>query len=98
MVLGEPGDRVAELVGEPRLLRDLGKYLHCRLFGITRPHQIEDAEFHRPLLRFARASVAAAIRGVKLPRLVGSPRQQGGIGARSARSCAWSEQACSRSP
>ncbi len=25
MVLGEPGDRVAELVSEPRLLRDFGK-------------------------------------------------------------------------
>jgi hypothetical protein len=23
------------------------------LFGVARPHQIEDAEFHRPLLRFA---------------------------------------------
>ena len=25
MVLGEPGDRVAELVSESRMLRDLGK-------------------------------------------------------------------------
>ena len=53
MVLGEPGDRVAELVGEPRLLRDLGKNFCRRLLGGARPHQIEDAEFHHPLLRFA---------------------------------------------
>ena len=53
MVLGEPGGRVTELVGDPRLLRDLGKNLGCRLFGVPRPHQIEDAEFHRPLLCFA---------------------------------------------
>ncbi len=53
MVLGEPGDRVAELVSEPRLLRDLGKNFRRRLFGGARPHQIEDAEFHRSLLRFA---------------------------------------------
>ena len=53
MVLGEPGDRVAELVSEPRLLRDLGKNFRRRLFGGARTHQIEDAEFHRPLLRFA---------------------------------------------
>ena len=35
MVLGEPGDRIAELVGELRLLRDLGKNFRCRLFGIA---------------------------------------------------------------
>src|SRR5271155_428095 len=28
MVLGEPGDPIAELVTEPGLLRDLGKYWH----------------------------------------------------------------------
>jgi hypothetical protein len=53
MMLGEPGNRVAELVREPGLLRDLGKNFCCRLFGVARPHQIEDAKFHRPLLRFA---------------------------------------------
>ena len=53
MVLGEPGDRVAELVGEPRLLGDLGENLRGRLFRVARPHQVEDAEFHRPLLRVA---------------------------------------------
>src|SRR5438094_1685758 len=61
MVLGEPGDCVAELVREPRLLRDLGKNLHCRLFGVARSHQIEDAEFHRPLLRSVLAVTVAAI-------------------------------------
>jgi len=35
MVLGEPGDRVAELVGEPRLFRDLGENLHRRLFRVA---------------------------------------------------------------
>jgi len=35
MVLGEPGDRVTELVSEPCLLGDLGKNLHCRLCGVT---------------------------------------------------------------
>src|ERR1700682_3955187 len=41
LVLGEPGDRVAELVGQPRLLRDLGKNFGCRFFGVPRPHKIE---------------------------------------------------------
>src|ERR1700747_732615 len=68
MVLGEPGDCVAELVREPRLLRNLGKHFHCRLFGVARPHQIEDAEFHRPLLRSVLAATVAAIDlRVKLP-------------------------------
>ena len=53
MVLGKPGDRVAELVSEPGLLRDLGKNFRCLLFGAARPHQIEDAKLHHPLLRFA---------------------------------------------
>jgi hypothetical protein len=53
MMLGEPGDRVAEFVSKPSLLRDLGKDLRCRLFGVARPHQIEDAILHRPLPRFA---------------------------------------------
>src|SRR5215471_20520091 len=52
MVLGEPGDRVAELVGQACLLRDLRKYFGCRLCGIARTHQIEDADFHLPLLCF----------------------------------------------
>jgi len=52
MVLGEPGDRVTELIGEPRLLRNLGKDFGRRLLGVTRPHQIEDAEFHFLLLCF----------------------------------------------
>src|SRR6267378_3149006 len=61
MVLGEPGDRVAELVGQPRLLRDLGKNFRCRLFGVARPHKIENAEFHRPLLRFVLTATVTAI-------------------------------------
>src|SRR5438477_5709805 len=52
MVLGEPGNRIAELVSEPGLLGDLGKNLCCRLFGVARSHQIEDAKFHRPFLCF----------------------------------------------
>lgn len=49
-MLGEPGDRVTEFVGEPPLLRDLRKDFGCRLLGLARPHQIEDSEFHFPLL------------------------------------------------
>jgi arsenical-resistance protein len=41
MVLGEPGDREAELVSEPCLLRDLRRDFRRRLFGFARPHQIE---------------------------------------------------------
>lgn len=52
MVLGEPGDRVTELIGQPRLLRDLGKDFGCRLLGVGQPHQIEDAQFHFLLLCF----------------------------------------------
>src|SRR5271155_234890 len=64
MVLGEPGNRIAELVSEPGLLRDLGKNFCCRFFGVARPHQIEDAKFHRPFLCFATSvSVAAMTRG-----------------------------------
>ena len=47
MVLGEPGDRVAELVGQPRLLGDFAKHLRRRLVRFARPHQIEDPEIHR---------------------------------------------------
>src|SRR6266550_9018997 len=61
VVLGEPGDRVAELVGQPRLLRDLGKNFRCRFFGVPRPHKIENAEFHRPLLRFVLTATVTAI-------------------------------------
>jgi hypothetical protein len=46
MMLGEPRDRVAELVGEPRLLGDFAEHLGRRLVRLARPHQIEDAEFH----------------------------------------------------
>ena len=49
MVLGEPGDRIAELVGEPGLLGNLGKHLRRSLFRLARAHQVEDAEFHRAL-------------------------------------------------
>src|SRR5258708_39577614 len=49
MVLGEPGDRIAEFVGEAGLLGDLGKHLRCRLVRLARPHQVEDAEFHCPI-------------------------------------------------
>src|SRR5262249_4819774 len=41
-----------ELIGEPRLLRNLGKDFGRRLLGVARPHQIEDAEFHFLLLCF----------------------------------------------
>jgi hypothetical protein len=64
MVLGKPGNRIAELVSEPGLLRDLGKYFCCRLFGVARPHEIEDAKFHRPFLCFA----ASVKRGRDDPR------------------------------
>jgi hypothetical protein len=53
MVLGKPGNRIAELVSEPGLLRDLSKNFCCRLLRVARPHQIEDAKFHCPFLRFA---------------------------------------------
>jgi hypothetical protein len=47
MVLGEPGDRVAELVGQPCLLGHFAKYLRRRLVRFARPHQVEDPELHR---------------------------------------------------
>ena len=50
-MLGEPGDRVAELVGELRLLGDFAEHLRRRLVRFARPHQIEDSEFHRLILR-----------------------------------------------
>jgi hypothetical protein len=50
MVLGEPGDRVAERVGQPRLLGDFAKHLRRRLVRLARSHQIEDPEIHRRLL------------------------------------------------
>ncbi len=53
MVLGEPGDRVAERVGQPRLLGDFAKYLRGRLVRLARPHQIEDPEVHRLILQFS---------------------------------------------
>jgi hypothetical protein len=53
VVLGEPGDRIAELVGHPRLLGDLAKHLRGRLVDLPRPHQIEDAELHRLILQSA---------------------------------------------
>src|SRR4029077_19984210 len=69
MVLGKPSDRVAELVSEPGLLRDLGKNFRCLLFGVARPHQIEDAKLHHPLLRRClSATVAAIARGRQAPR------------------------------
>jgi hypothetical protein len=51
VVLGEPGDRVAELVGQPRLLGDFAKHLRGRLVRLARPHQIEDTELHRLILQ-----------------------------------------------
>src|SRR3954471_8558548 len=69
MVFGEPGDRVTELVGEPRLLRDLGKNLRRWLCGVARPHQIENAEFHRPLLCFACAQRWSRYPGASSPEL-----------------------------
>src|SRR5437773_2310137 len=53
MVLGEPGDRVAERVGQPRLLGDFAKHLCRRLVRFARPHQIEDPEIHRLILQFS---------------------------------------------
>jgi hypothetical protein len=35
MMLGEPGDRITELIGKTRLLRDLGKNFRCLLFGVA---------------------------------------------------------------
>jgi hypothetical protein len=61
MVLGEPGNRIAELVREPGLLRDFGKDFSCRLFGVAGPHQIEDAKFHHRFLCFAVSVSVAAI-------------------------------------
>src|SRR5262249_42348296 len=58
VVLGEPGDRVAELVGPLRLLGDFTEHLRRRLVALARPHQVEDAEFHVSLL--GRASYRAA--------------------------------------
>jgi hypothetical protein len=55
MVLGEPGDRVAERVGQPRLLGDFAKHLRRRLVRFARPHQIEDPEIHRLILHFRSA-------------------------------------------
>src|SRR6266571_7028953 len=53
MVLGEPGDRVPEPVGQPRLLGDFAKHLRRRLVRFARPHQIEDPEIHRLILHFS---------------------------------------------
>src|SRR5439155_389451 len=47
VMLGEPGDRVAELVGHLRLLGDLAEHLRGRLARLARPHQIEYPELHR---------------------------------------------------
>src|SRR5437867_10574721 len=47
VVLGEPGNRVAELVGHLRLLGDLAEHLRGRLARLARPHQIEYPELHR---------------------------------------------------
>ncbi len=52
VVLGEPGDRVTERVGQPRLLGDFAKHLRRRL-RFARPHQIEDPEIHRLILHFS---------------------------------------------
>src|SRR5260370_37482 len=48
MMLGEPGGLVAELVGEPGLLGDLGEDLRRRFLGLARPPPIADPEFHDP--------------------------------------------------
>src|SRR5713101_8067692 len=55
MMLGEPGDRIAELVGEPGLLGDLAKHLRRRFLRLARAHQIKDPEFHDPALRSTRS-------------------------------------------
>jgi hypothetical protein len=41
MVLGKPGDRIAELVSAPGLLGHLGENLRRRLCRIARPHQMK---------------------------------------------------------
>ena len=41
MVLGEPGNRITELVSEPGLLGDLGKNLCCRLSGSRDPIRLK---------------------------------------------------------
>jgi hypothetical protein len=41
MVLGEPGDRVAELIGAPGLLGDLGENLRRRLSGSRDPIRLK---------------------------------------------------------
>ena len=48
-MLGEPGGLVAELIGQPGLLGDLGEDLGRGLLGLARAHQVEDAEFHGAL-------------------------------------------------
>ena len=48
-MLGEPRRRVAELVGEPGLLGDLGEDLRRRPVRLACAHQVEDAEFHNPV-------------------------------------------------
>ena len=50
-MFGEPGDRVAQLVGEPRLLGHFAEDLRRGLLGFACAHQIENAEFHRIVLR-----------------------------------------------
>jgi len=57
MMLGKPSDRITELIGKPSLLGDLAENLRGRLCRIARPHQVEDAEFHRPPLHSALALV-----------------------------------------
>src|SRR5688572_1105558 len=54
-MLGEPGDRVTELVGALGLLRDFAEHLRRRLVRFPRTHQVEDAEFHRVLLLSVRS-------------------------------------------
>jgi hypothetical protein len=41
LVLGEPGDRVAELVGQPRLLRDLAKISAVGFSGSRDPIRLK---------------------------------------------------------
>ena len=52
MMLGEPRDRIPQLVGQLRLLGDLAEYLRRRRTRIARAHQVENAEFHNLNPRF----------------------------------------------
>ena len=45
-MLGEPGDGVAQMVGQLGLFRHFAENLRCRGTGVARAHQIENAEFH----------------------------------------------------